>query len=73
MKLILVKDGKTVSEYFPVSAKAAIQEYKRITRNAWRRKCAFNQVEFPDKLYMSWYEALRHGGCVHCYVELITE
>jgi len=61
MFLVLTKNCKVIYHLESSDLKEIRKEYKRITRNAWRRKYAFNQVEFPQDLRMSWYEVPKRG------------
>ncbi len=50
----------------------ALREYKRQARNAWRRKRAFEHVEFPLSQRMSWYEFPGlFSDADHYYLEII--
>lgn len=76
MQLILVKDCEIVYQFSSDNAKEVLRDYKRISRNAWRRKSAFMQVEYPLKHYMHWLEVPRKGdriprtGVHSCYVRV---
>ena len=62
MYVIIYKGGEVISRA-PYRAYAdARREFNRIARNAWRRKRAYNQVQFMEQDRMSWYE-----GGVHFY------
>ena len=44
----------------------ALEEYRRIARNAWRSTRNYMQVEFSKVQKMSWWR-----GTTHYYVELV--
>lgn len=56
MEVIVTKNCKVVERFESANFDEVKKEYKRITRNAWRRKFTFNQVEFPLEMRMSWNE-----------------
>ena len=48
------------------SFKSALEEYKRIARNAWRSTRNYMQVEFTLVQKMSWWR-----GSEHHYIEIV--
>lgn len=76
MILVLTRNCEIIFHLSSDNANEIKKEYRRIARNAWRRKSAFCQVEFPDKYKMSWREVPKRGeatpvyGVHHFYLEL---
>jgi len=58
MTLFVTKNGEVV-ERITDDSQTVLNEYARRRRNAWRRKSAFCQVEFPLEHRMSWNEAAK--------------
>ena len=58
--VIVTRNCEVISRFTTPVFKDAVKEFKRIARNAWRRKSAFNQVEF-DTLKMFWNETPKKG------------
>jgi len=61
MQVIVTKNCEVVVRYTSDRFDEIKKEFKRITRNAWRRKSAFCQVEFPLEMRMSWNETSKRG------------
>ena len=61
MQVIVTKNCEVVKRFTSDRMDEIIKEYKRITRNAWRRKYTFCEVEYPLDMRMSWNE-LGHKG-----------
>ena len=71
-QVILSKNGNEQKVFESADLKEIKREYKRITRNAWRRKYAFNQVEFPLVYKFSWYEfPSLFSEADHYYLEVV--
>lgn len=76
LTVVIVRNCEVVYRFHSEDKREVLKEYRRIRKNVWRRKSAFNQVEFPQKFYMSWYELPKSGdwiprsGLYRFYVEI---
>lgn len=61
MQVITLKNSEVVERFESERFDEVLAEYKRIVRNAWRRKSAWYHCQYHNDYRMSWNETTKRG------------